>query len=345
MTARSCSASRRAISGQADIKLTTTAESDITIPRDGEMDPANVPFGGGIRITSAGNFTNNTELHLELAAPAGVTEGQRVAFMRPGKITDSAGEHDAWEVITSGKVEDGKFKTMSPPFGGVTIVSNLPVADFDVFMPRTFRAVVGKVTELVPNHAPRPIRALIKITRPGLPGAPVFAISAENGRFGTLDFQVSSASTADVEAKDGLDRMKSATATPYVSTDPTETGLNGLQTLYASIQFPSSAGLPETLPALLRVEGRMLELPQGQPDTLQSLGRVLLGSRLEIKTISTPDVQQISGQLLIGAIIRSSWFGRGRMRKSGLAFSLLKSMSRPKAPTPWWSRPSRKGTS
>jgi RHS repeat-associated protein len=291
-----------AISGQADLKLTTRTEADITIPRTGEMDPAEVPFGAGVRITASGNFTNNQELHLEVAAPAGVTEGQRVAFMKAGKITDAAGEHDAWQVITSGKVEGGKFKTMSPPFSGLTFIGIVGTIffDYDVFVPRTFRAVVGKVTELVPNHAPMPIAAVCKISRPGATGPPVFALTAPNGRFGTLDFAASSGDTAQVEARDSLGRTKTSLATPYISTDPTETGLNGLQTLYASIQFPSSAGLPETLPALLQLEGRMLDLPEGQPDTLQSLGRVLLGSRLEIKTTTTPDVQQITGQLLIG---------------------------------------------
>ncbi len=293
-----------AITGQADLKLTTIGESDINIPRTGEMDPANLPFGAGVRITAGGNFTNDKELHLEVAAPAGVTEGQRVAFMKPAKFTDAAGEHDAWQVITSGKVEGGKFKTMSPPFYGVSIASNIPVADFNVFVPRTFRAVVGKVTELVPNRAPRPLaNVLCLIQKPVENTTPVFAVTAANGRFGTLDFEASSGDTAVVAAKDLVllsREPKIAIATPYISTDPTESGLNGLQTLYASIQFPSSAGLPETLPALLRLEGRMLDLPEGQPDTLQSLGRVLLGSHLEIKTASTPDVQQITGQLLIG---------------------------------------------
>ncbi|MBC8029832.1 MAG: Ig-like domain-containing protein [Pyrinomonadaceae bacterium] len=285
-----------AISGQADIKLTSRAESDISIPRQGEMDPANVPFGAGVRINVAGNFTNDQELHLEVAAPPAATEGQRVFFMRPAKFTDAGGERDVWEVITSGKVEGGKFKTMSPPYSGVTIVSNLPAADYDVFMPRTFRAVTGKVTELVPNRAPRPL-ARVEVT---IGPAQVIAYTAANGRFGTLDLSASAGNAALVTAKDSLGRTETATATPYISTDPSETGLNGLQTLYASIQFPSSAGLPETLPALLRLEGRMLDLTEGQPDTLQTVGRVVLGSHIEIKTIATPDVQQITGQLLIG---------------------------------------------
>ncbi len=289
-----------AISGQADLKLTTKAESDITIPRTGEMDPTEVPWGAGVRIHVSGNFTNNKELHLEVAAPPTATEGQRVAFMTPTKITEGNVERDVWEVLTSGKVEGGKFKTMSPPFIGVTIVSTLGIYDVEVFMPRRIRAVTGTVTELVPNAAPKPLaNVLCTIKNPAV-NAQVVARSAFNGRFATLDFAASAGTTAEVEARDTIGRTKTVTATPYLSTTATETGLHLLETLFAAIQFPSSAGLPETLPALLRLEGRMLELPEGQLDTLQSVGRVVLGSHLEIKVTTTPNVQQITGQLLVG---------------------------------------------
>lgn len=289
-----------AISGQADLKLTTKAESEITIPRTGEMDPTEVPWGAGVRIQVSGNFTNNKELHLELAAPPTATEGQRVAFMTPTKITEGNVERDVWEVLTSGKVEGGKFKTMSPPFVGVTIVSTLGFYDVEVFMPRRIRAVTGTVTELVPNAAPKPLaNVLCTIKNPAV-NAQVVARSAFNGRFATLDFASSAGTTAEVEALDTIGRTKTVTATPYLNTVATETGLHLLETLFAAIQFPSSVGLPETLPALLRLEGRMLELLEGQPDTLQSVGRVVLGSHLEIKVTTTPNVQQISGQLLVG---------------------------------------------
>jgi hypothetical protein len=285
-----------AISGQADLKLSHLAESTITIPREGDMDPANVPFGAGVRINAAGNFTNTQELHLEVAAPAGATEGQRVAFMRPSKFTDASGEHDVWEVVTSGKVEGGKFKTMSPPFIGATIVSTLGNNDFDVFMPRNIRAVTGKVTELVTDRAPKPLADVT--CRIGT--SQVKAVTGTSGRFGTLDFTASAGDAALVTATDTLGRTQTATATPYISTDISESGLNGLHTLYASIQFPSSAGLPGTLPAVLQLEGRMLDLQEGQPDTLQEVGRVVLGSHVEIKVTTTPDVQQTTGQLLMG---------------------------------------------
>jgi len=98
-----------AISGQADIKLSRRVESDISIPRQGDMDPASVPFGAGLRINVGGSFTNNKELHLEVAAPATAVDNERVVFMTPAKFTDASGERDVWEVLTSGKTEGGKF--------------------------------------------------------------------------------------------------------------------------------------------------------------------------------------------------------------------------------------------
>lgn len=293
-----------AISGQADFKLSRRLESDITIPRQGEMDPASVPFGAGVRINVGGSFTNNKELHLEVAAPASAVEGQRVAFMTPTKITDASGERDVWEVLTSGKTEGGKFKTMSPPFFGVSIASNLAFYDVYVFTPRTFRAVTGIVTERVNNSPSKPLaNVVVQITASGTTSS-VIARTASNGNFGTLDYTVASASSVDILARDTLGRTQTAGATPYLNVNPINNpGLNGLSSMFAAIEFPSSEGLPETLPALLRMEGRMLDLEQDQPDTLQEVGRVRIGSHLEIKTTATPDVKQITGQLLAGGSV------------------------------------------
>ena len=294
-----------AISGQADLKLTTKAESDITIPRTGEMDPAEVPFGAGVRITATGHFTNNQELHLEVAAPQTAVADQRVAFMRPAKITENNVERDVWEVVTSGKVEGGKFKTMSPPFLGITLAEvngNLGIYDLFVFVPRRFRAVTGIVTEKVNNAAPKPLANVVCVATGN--GSSVIAKTAENGRFGLLDLTVASADSVTVEATDTLGRKKTVGATPYLNVDPlTNPGLNGLATMFAAIEFPSSSGLPETLPALLQVEGRMLDLEDGQLDTLKAVGRVLIGSHLEIKTTTTPAVAQITAQLLQGGTV------------------------------------------
>lgn len=291
-----------AISGQADLKLTSLAETDINIPRQGEMDPENVVFGAGVRITAAGNFTNDKELHLEVAAPPTAVEGARVVFMKPAKLTEANVQRDVWEVVTSGKTEGGKFKTMSPPFLGVIlgqILGNPAVGDYYTFFPRRFRAVTGMITEHVNNGAAKPLENVL-VTISGN-NATVTARTAANGRFGTLDFAVASADSVEVSATDSLGRTKTAGATPYLNFSQIDNpGLTGLVTMYAAIEFPSSDGLPETLPALLRMEGRLLDLDSGQPDTLQSVGRVLVHSHLEVKTVATPDVQQITGQLLVG---------------------------------------------
>jgi len=296
-----------AIQGQADLKLSTFAESAITIPRQGDMDPANVPFGAGIRITTSGNFTNTQELHLEVAAPATATEGQRVFFMKPAKLTEAGGERDVWEVVTSGKVEGGKFKTMSPPFIGVTIASNLGFYDVAVFMPRTFRAVTGTVTEKVNSGGTKPL-ANVTVFITGVSGnetRTVMARTAANGQFGTLDPVVSSADSVIIEATDTLGRKKTAVATPFLSFSPAQyPGLNGLSSMFTSIVFPSSEGLPETLPALLRTEGRMLDLAVGQVDTLQAFGRVAVGSHVQVTVRATPDVKTITGKLMVSGATR-----------------------------------------
>ncbi|MDX6694606.1 MAG: hypothetical protein QOF02_2209 [Blastocatellia bacterium] len=291
-----------AITGQANIKLSPRVEADIQIPREGEMDPSNVPFAGGIRMDVSGQFSNQKELHLELPAPPGAVAGQPLVFMKPAKLNEGGQERDVWEVVTSGKVEDGKLKTMSPPFYGVTIASNLGPYDFFSFMPYHVRAVTGIVTERAPgNQAPKPLANVVCVVSAGGSIPSVIARTAANGRFGLIDYALGSAASVDVKATDILNRTKIATATPYLNINPiTEHGLMGLSTMFAAVEFPSSDGLPETLPALLRMEGRMLDLEDGQPDTLQAVGRVLVNSHLEIKTTATPDVQQITGQLLVG---------------------------------------------
>jgi RHS repeat-associated protein len=299
-----------AISGQANIKMSTRTEADIHIPREGEMDPSNVPCGGGVRLEVSGNFTNQKELHLEMPAPAGVTEGQPVVFMKPAKLTENNQERDVWEVATTGKVEGGKVKSMSPPFSGISIVDaiiNIQALEYYVFMPRRQRAVTGLVTErsTSSNQSPKPLANVVCVISAANGQASVIARTGPNGRFGTLDYSVASADSVVIKATDALNRAQVATAIPYLNINPiTEPGLIGLSTMYAAIEFPSSEGLPETLPALLRMEGRMLDLRDGEPDTLQSTGRVLIGAHVEIKTTASPDVQQITGQLMVGGTVQ-----------------------------------------
>lgn len=307
-----------AIQGQADLKLTTTTESDITIPRQGEMDPANVPFGAGVRIITQGNFTNTQELHLEVAAPPTATEGQRVAFMRPAKVTEAGVERDVWEVVTSGKVENGKFKTMSPPFIGVTIVSTLGIYDIDVLMPRSFRGVTGSVTESLNGGGTKPLGGVTVYVTDVNRLRTVKATTAANGQFGLLDFQIGSADLVTIEATDSLGRTRLGVATPFIGYSPSlYAGLNGLNSMFVSINFPSSDDLPENNPALLRTEGQMLDLEQGQVDTLQAFGRVAVGSHVQVKVNATPDVKTITGQLIVSGAVRRELVWRNPNPGSG----------------------------
>lgn len=294
-----------AISGQAELKIESRAETDITIPRTGEMNPADVIFGGGVRITASGNFTNDQEMHLEIPASAGAVEGQRVGLMKPSKVVEDGVERDVWEVVTSGKVEGGKLKTMSPPFIGLNLGTwaGTYFVEYYYFIPRFLRAVTGTVTERVPNGAPKPLNnVVVTITNPSLNDRPqVITRTNAYGQFGILDYRISSTDAAEILVTDNLNRTQKGFATLYTNINASiNQGLDGMRSLYASVQFPSSTGLPETSPALLRMEGRTLELPDGQPDTLLTLGRIAVGARVEVKTTTTPDVQQITGQLMVG---------------------------------------------
>jgi hypothetical protein len=53
---------KNAITGQVDLKLTPKVETEIAIPRQNEMSPENMPFGGGVEISAQGNFTVEKEL-------------------------------------------------------------------------------------------------------------------------------------------------------------------------------------------------------------------------------------------------------------------------------------------
>src|SRR5262249_59709540 len=48
-----------AITGQADITLSSKPESAITTPSTGMMDPAKVPWGATVSVNAQGNFTLN----------------------------------------------------------------------------------------------------------------------------------------------------------------------------------------------------------------------------------------------------------------------------------------------
>ncbi len=136
-----------AISGFAEIRLIELSESTIPIPREpgSQMDPTNVRFAAGIRVESRGTFTVQKQPHLEVLAPAGAVEGQRGACLKPARAIDpdTGQEVDVWETVTSTRVENGRMKTTSPPFGGLDLTG----MTLYMFLPVLMRVIYGSATE------------------------------------------------------------------------------------------------------------------------------------------------------------------------------------------------------
>lgn len=292
-----------AISGMAHLKLSALSEAQVTTPRVDEMDPANAPFAGGVKIETQGTFTNTRELHLELPAPANAPEGQRAIFMRPTRATFDGQEADVWETITSGKVENGRIKSTSPPFLGIDLTS-LPVATATlalfVFIPIHVRIVTGIVQKANPGRSTIYIgNADCYIQRIGSSHPAIIARSRMDGRFATANYDFDPAAQVTVRATvNGESAL--GVAAPYQNV---ETGLIGFTSLYAIVQFPPSS--PVANPAQLQLEGRTLNLPPGQTDFLQTSGRVTTDAQIRLKVTATPGVAQINGHLMLnGATVR-----------------------------------------
>jgi RHS repeat-associated protein len=302
-----------AITGLADIRLSPQKESDIPIPRVAPMDPDNVPFGAGCLIETRGTFRTEKELHLELPAPPGLEEGQRVIFLKPGKVNFEGADRDVWETVTSGRVEGGRFKTMSAPFIGLLLLAAVITPIF-VFTPKKFYAVHGRVTERVPEAPSKPLPGLTCYITAGPHQQPdVTAKTNADGGFATVDFRVASGDPVKVKAVDLLNlREQEAVASPQLNTDPyTSPGLIGIKSSFATIEFPSpNEEGPERKPALLQLEGKMqvpdangnlVDLPAGQRDTLKELGLVPVGSYIRLRATTTPAVQRLASRTVIGS--------------------------------------------
>ncbi|MGH9900699.1 MAG: Ig-like domain-containing protein, partial [Pyrinomonadaceae bacterium] len=294
-----------AIAGRADIRLTPKAEASIPIPRGEEL--RNVAVGAGVEIRAAGDFTVEKELHLELPAPAGTEEGRRVAFMRPAKVAQQqgGGELDVWEVITSGRVEGGKFKTNSPPFAGLSLAAGAFTAW--VFMPARARTVFGTVTELGERNTQesKPVAgALVVVGEDAAPGAgKVTARTDASGYYATFDFQATAQNGAYVTA---IDDRHNRRATKYAE-GPSSVeglfiqGLQGTQILRADIALaPVAGGGPDEQPPAISLEAARLNVPEGEVDTLASLGVVPLGSTVRVTATSSAPLGAVDGHYIIG---------------------------------------------
>ena len=308
---------RGAIVGQADLKMEPRTLADVTTPRVGEMSPENATHAAGVKLTVQGEFRNEKELHLEVAVPAGanVQEGQRVAFMKPTKIFRDGQEYEAWETVTSGRVEGGRFKTTSPPFLGLFV--NQPsiagqMLNFlyvDVFVPRQFRAVHGVVIEKVPGGAPKPLEGvkceIRNVTAPVTSGWPyTVSTTGSTGGFGTFEWGIAAGTTVAVRCTDQRGRTADAFAAPWFNSRPDlYQGINGITSLFASVEFPpADEGGPETKPAVLRMGARRLDVEEGETDSLAEEGIVSVGTQVAVFVDNSPQVATFSGRLLANGV-------------------------------------------
>jgi RHS repeat-associated protein len=299
------------IVGQADIKLSPRTEAQIppTLPRDGDMSPDKVPFGGGVRIQAQGQFRQTKELHVEIPVPPGVqvVEGQRVAMLRPSKYTTPDGvQHDVWETVTSATVEGGKYKSTSPPFIGLWLVPDF--YEIEVFIPKSFYAVYGTVKEQVVGGAPKPLAGVtVKILQgAGNPNnvPAIVTHTSDNGGFGTFDFATSIGTEHVVYAEDTLGRSVTAVAAPDLKTNPwLFPGMFGITGYYAAVEFPpADASGPESKPAVLRMYGQRTDLDPGQRDSLAEDGLVSVGTQVAVAVEIFPQVATFSGKLMANGV-------------------------------------------
>lgn len=294
-----------AITGQANLQLVPKTEADITAPRTGQMNPTDVPFGAGVEIRASGDFKSEKEVHLEIAVPQGtaVQEGQRVAFMTPTKIDWEDQQINAWESLTTGKVEDGKFKTMSPPYIGVTIpqgvtsgvsASSVVLLSIFVFVPLKLRAVHGIVTQAKPGELSEPVAGVLCVIGEHLAAGQPFITAHTNstGNYGAFSF-IAEASNLQVNARYGS-RIMHATASPHFNIEPQMyPGLIGVESFFANIEFPPPA---DVAPAQLEITAGTGETPH---DTLAELGVVSVGKHIGVIVQNFPAVADFKGTVRI----------------------------------------------
>ncbi len=302
-----------AISGQADLKLTFAPESAITAPRPGEMAPGEMNYIGGVKIEAQGNYTNTEELHLELPAPANIPEGQRALVMKPSRINPDGTEIDTWETVTSAKVENGKIKTTSPPFLGVTLPAvviglSLSLAFF-VFIPIRQRVVTGLVRKQKSDGTYEIVNnGNCFLLNPANERTQISAQIQSNGKF-TLShnlFYVQGNQDVLIECVSST-VSKTASAFPYNGTEP---GLSGFETRYANVIFPPDSTVNQ--PPQINLVGSTLG-NNGEPvpetdDLLKRYGKVQAGSRVRFDLSYFPFSAQMTSQLIINGVAQNLGF-------------------------------------
>lgn len=290
---------RGAIEGQANIKMAPAAENEMTAPRTGDMSPTEMRFAAATKIEYSGTFTQNQELHLEMPAPPDVTEGQRVVFMQPTKISENGVEREVWQVVTSGTVVNGKLKTTSPPFMGVTLAGvliGLTIALMFIacYIPPRAKAVVGKVTQARNNNV---AVALPNATVQRADGESNIVVKTDaRGQYALTYTNQTDIAKVKITHPDVPQPPLEVDTIPYQNTNGSwAAGLLNFETKYAAGEFPDPAGDPGNSPAIIQIEGRTQNLPDGEPDPLKLTGKVLTGTSVELTIKTTPSVEVITG--------------------------------------------------
>jgi RHS repeat-associated protein len=293
-----------AISGQANIKLTPKGEDSITLPRTGEMDPANVAFGAGVEIRSDGDFTLLKEVHLELPAPPGTPEGKRMAFMKPSRVSIDGQDTDVWETVTSGTVIGGKFRSSSPPFFGCTFATGI-IIEIYAMMPTFGRVVFGSVKEgnMATGQPVEGVLCLVGDFSTGYFGR-VTGRTNRQGTYALFEFSASTANAVPIKAlhvATGRTAIGTAATTGTFEEDFFQ-GVSGFQLLRADLLLPA-VGAPGggEAPPIIEMYGRSNNLPLDQ-DSLYSRGIATVPQRVSIIARSNRALAQISGTVLIGGV-------------------------------------------
>lgn len=297
-------APKGAISGQAEVKISSDPESAISIPREGVMDSTESTFVGGVKFEVQGLFSNTQELHLEMPAPANVQDGDRGLVMRPSKITVDGIEKDSWQTVTSAKIENGKVKTTSPPFAGLQLSMNFAssiITQADhvyVIVGRQRKAVTGFVQRQQKDGSLIPVRAgYCHLANRDTIYGPInndskFVIPHNEDNNSPLNIVCN----ADGESK-------TAVAYPY-ALQPADYGLQGFATSFANVIFPASS--LDVKPQLI-IQGGILDnadnpLPDDE-DSLKRFGRVQIGRVVYLQVIKIPqNTQFVSQDLFINGV-------------------------------------------
>ncbi|MFB3903053.1 MAG: Ig-like domain-containing protein, partial [Acidobacteriota bacterium] len=306
-----------AIAGLAEIRLSPAPESSITIPRlpGTPMDPSNVVFGAGVKIETRGTFNVEKELHIEAAAPAGVTEGRRAICLSPSRAIDpdTGEEVDVWDSITSAVVEQGRFKTTSLPFIGLQGVYD--VFFIYMFMPRFSHILWGWAKEENKCRAGAsesqgsylPVAGVLCVSAaagPPLRGQ-VTARTNQDGRYAMFDVSMAPP-TNIVLFIDELNHRRVSSGAGFAGFGPQESELihflGGLQGFtYANVDalLPCPSFPGGSAPVLV-ISGRQVNLAPGQVDPLPSQGVARFGGLVEIMVASDQRLAPMEGRVRVG---------------------------------------------